>query len=686
MTLSPDDRYRRNLGALRVRQADVAGLVDAAVVPDGVARAVGRDGSPTLLVPNPEPPYPLSPTPVRHPQGAALQWFGGSSMPLVSAEEMFCNVRADGGSVTLPGILSGVEALVIAGRLARHAAVFVVEESPLNLKLAMHVHDYAELLGDGRLVFMLADDLGARLRTFFAEHAGYELPGNMFRVPQRTAGQIAELQRRIEQAGGEVVRVQTEIVAARLRGLSGRSFGLLSDAPRVAVLSVDARSAAMAAAGRVVRALPCLGWPYETCVPDRPDRRHVAARLAAIERSAAEWVLYVGGTPAAERALLPSELPVVGWYLPECAPPKPKPCSVPPGRFDLFLAGSQRRLNELLEAGFPRDQVERFEPAADVDPDDAESDSDPRASQPTIAANAAEADRVAVMMDLPDDRPEVGGITMPSHVALWRALQDRVLCEADRYDNENAESVLEQAERASGTTLTERGIRDTFAAMLRSRIGPATVARSLAQTLVKKGRRIGLWGVNWPAMGRGGGWPRSPDLGEDVRRGPIPVGAALRGVIHPGELVVLPWFSAAAVQTAVDALVSGAVVVIRGSEAAFAVEYPDLAAVACFIRFFRTGEELVELVNGVMADRDRFFGAPAFMPGFRNPGIYAGVRRDARRLVLAEHTVAARVERIAQLIRERQSRRAGSALRCAGRDGPADRNTRNTSEEWVHPK
>ncbi|MDO8630606.1 MAG: hypothetical protein Q7R41_08930, partial [Phycisphaerales bacterium] len=297
MTLSPDDRYRRNLAALRVRQADVAGSVDAATVPDGVARAVGRDGSPTLLVPNPEPLKPIPSSPVhhsqgvaqhvpRHPRGVTLQWFGGSSMPRVSAEEMFCNVRADGGSVTLPGILTGVEALVIAGRLARQGAVFVVEELPMNLKLAMHVHDYAELFGDGRLVFVLADDLGARLRTFFSEHAGYELPGNMFRVPQRSAGQIAELQRRIEHAGGEVIRVQTEIVAARLHRLSGRSLEPLSDAPRAAILSVDARSAATAAADRVVRALQCLGWVGEICVPDRPDRRHVAARLAAIERSA----------------------------------------------------------------------------------------------------------------------------------------------------------------------------------------------------------------------------------------------------------------------------------------------------------------------------------------------------------------------------------------------------------------
>jgi len=190
---------------------------------------------------------------------------------------------------------------------------------------------------------------------------------------------------------------------------------------------------------------------------------------------------------------------------------------------------------------------------------------------------------------------------------------------------------------------------------------------------VKKGKRIGLWGVNWPAMGRGGGRPRSPDPGVEPSSGPNPVGAALRGVIHPGELVVLPWFSAAAVQTAVDALASGAVVVMRGCEAAFAIEYPDLAAVACFILFFRTGEELVELVNVSGVE-----GATAALSANARACKLPVAPDDARRLVLKEHTVAARLERIAQWIRERQRT---SAIRCAGRDGQVEKTTRNSWEK-----
>ena len=602
MIFSPNDYYLQNLAALRARQSDVAELVDAVAIPYGVAPATGRDASQTFLVPTTD----------RRPK-----WFGQSSMPRVSAEEMFCNVRADGGSVTLPGILTGAEVLAIAGRLGPRHAVFVIEESLLSLKLAMHLYDYAELLNGGRLVFVIGDDIATRLSSFFTNHPGYELPGNMYRVAQRTAGQIAELQHRIEQAGAEVIRVQTDIVAACLRTLSARSYLPLSDAPRVAVLGVDGQPAALASGERALRGFQYLGWSTETCIPDRPDRKHLAGRLAAVERGVAGLVWYVGGAAAGERGRLPLELPVVNCYLPELSPPKS--CPPQPGPFDLFLAGSQKRFDELLQASFPRDQIKLFEPAADVDPQQA-----PRAEELLLSrensSDSIDIGRIAVMMDLPDDRAEVRGITLPSHVALWHALQYRVLCDADGYDDAEAESVLAQAEKASGTILTEQGLRDQFAAMLQAVVAPAAVARSIAQTLVKRGVRIGLWGANWAAMGRG----------EDVRRGAMPVGAALRTVAREGGLIVLPWFSHTAVQSAIDAMAAGAVVALRGREAEFVREYPGLAGIASYVRFFRTSAELVDIVGRVETERGQFEEAS----------------RDARRLVLEEHTVAARLRKL----------------------------------------
>ena len=113
--------YRDNLAALASFQPRVAEIVDAARIPPGVTPARGRDGSSTLLVPAEE--------------GGSI-WFGGSSMPSVSAVEMFAGFVSDGRNVSLPGVLTGVEPLVVINKLPLHTALFVVEEHAWHVRLA----------------------------------------------------------------------------------------------------------------------------------------------------------------------------------------------------------------------------------------------------------------------------------------------------------------------------------------------------------------------------------------------------------------------------------------------------------------------------------------------------------------------------------------------------------------------
>ena len=150
MALPPTDRYHRNQAALRAFQPSVAAILDEVAIPEEVKPATGRDGSDTFLIPD---------------ETGRHVWFGGSSMPGISAAEIFAGFRGDGSNASLPGVLTGVEPLVVAGQMAAHTALFVVEQDPLQLKLAMHLRDYSDLFAGGRLVFVLIEFVGRGRRV-----------------------------------------------------------------------------------------------------------------------------------------------------------------------------------------------------------------------------------------------------------------------------------------------------------------------------------------------------------------------------------------------------------------------------------------------------------------------------------------------------------------------------------------
>jgi len=601
--LSGLEIYGRNLAALQATQPSVALAVNAVPIPHGIEETVGRDGTRTFLLTD---------------DAGRRTWFGGSSMPSVSAPEMFSNLSGDGGNMSLPGILTGFEPLVIGERLPRHCAVFVVEENPSCLKLAMHLYDYSTLLESGRLAFVLSDDLTVRLVEFFEHHPGYTLPTQMFTVPQRSPAQIAVLQRRFEQAGEAVISVQARVVESCAEAIRRRTLGRLPALPHVALLSVDPSAINLENARRIERALNRLGGVCEVCVPDVPDKCHVAARIQAIERASADLVLILNGSAGAMRPLIPRQLPVAARYFAGAGITPILLSQV--GPHDMFFGSSTSQCKALVAAGAPPTAVALCEPGADdvlfhpfPSPDDERVS--PRAS-------------IAVLMDLPDDRPEACGINLPSHVSLWQALKETTQERVDHYEVKIAEELLDAAQRASGTTLIEPASREQFLSFLRTRIAPATRAQADGKALMEAGYIVAVWGENWPATG----------TGADPRRGPMPCGEKLNRIFNAAECVVLPWMSPTTVRLALDALASGAIVILRSSQESFLTEHPGLSSVVGFLSFYRTRSELTDVVRQLKAQD--------------------GVRRVQAVAAVAEvrnnHSVASRLVSIVHRLRERQ--------------------------------
>jgi hypothetical protein len=600
--------YQPNVAALRAFQPDVANRLERTRIPPGIQAAEGRDGTATFLIPG---------------EAGSREWLGGSSMPGVSAEALFAEFQSDGQSVALPGILTGVEPVVILARLPHHAALFVVESDPVRLKLVFHVRDYAELLVAGRLVFIVGnpDETLAQLCSFFEEHPGYELPAHLLSAPVLSAPRRGEVQRTLEQAGASVTAARSRLLKRASRALGTRLRQPLSGGcPRVAVLGYDPSAASLEQARRIERALTALNWPHRLCIPDRPGRAHHTARIHAIQEVDADLVLFVNSLPGSMRAFMPESLPVASWLLPgtalsEVAVGSPQCQSTPA---ETVFASARCVRDKLIEAGLPPETILPLAAGAD----------DALVHPSTRPEDSCCVD-VAILADVPDHRPEACGITLSSHRALWKALTRRVERDPGRGRGPSADAVLDLAQRDCGTHLQDPTVRGQFLELLATRLAPAAMARTSADLLVGEGYRVALWGLNWVLSGSARArW-----------RGPIPTGRGFRDVLEGSRIVLFPIPSAGAVQAALDSLAGGACVICHQHDELLAAEYPGLGALAQHIPVYRTAGELLDAVRSLL---------PPHGPG-AEPGVDPCAA--AREVVRRDHTLTARLIALVDAVR-----------------------------------
>ncbi len=605
MEAAATDCYRKNLAALAALQPDAAALVDTVSIPPSISSAIGRDGSRTF---------------VRRDDNGRLTWFGGSSMPTISAAEMLHGFTSDGRNVCLPGMLTGLECRLLAERVPGHAAVFVVEEDPLAIKLAFHLHDYTELLSAGRMVCFITDVEGLTrwVSDFLQRFPGYEPPSRILTVPQRSSAWLNELKQQWERAGVAAARSQAELVSKSVERLRTRSIEVIPIKPRVAVIGFDPRADSLELSQRLVRAMGRIGWVSATCVPDAPGKCHVAARLLAIEQVRADLVIVVNGLTGAIDPLLPAGLPVLSWMW--ATQGVGTPCRQKEASIRGVVAPNTSMMLALQKLGCEETSLALCAPAAD----EALFQSHGPAEQLT----PARVEDVAVLGDVPDDRAEWCGVTLPSHLSLWSALR-AVAGRLSRGEHPiDAEGLLARAEGESGTRLTEPGVRRHFLELILSQIIPAATMTATAATLIDSGLRVKFWGTNWGSQSAANG----------LHQGAVPVGKALNDLFQSTRLVVLGNQSVLAVQTALDALAAGAFVVIRGSQESFTSEYPPLAEVSPFLRFFCNAVELMEAVGGL--------GRGGNGRALRN--------EEGMLLVRSRHTMGARLVGLVEWLRSKQ--------------------------------
>ncbi len=574
--INSTDCLAKNLAALREFQPDVAKLVEIADISPHVERAIGRDGSETFRVPD---------------ESGNMRWMGATSMPSISAAEVFGNVRRDQGNVLLPGVLSGREPLLVAERLAPYAAVFVIEPSATLLHFALTLCDYRDVIRSGRMVFLCGDALTETMTRFFEAHPGYEYPGHLFHAPHATPADGAALRESVERAGEAVLhhhaslieRLQDQI-AAQYKDRSSKPTDWNS--PRVSLLSVEANDASVKSVSRIANALRSQGWDYNICLPDTPQRCHAVARLQPIAEASPDIVFFVNSTPKHSRALLPRSLPVVSWYLPGFVP--------------IGLSGEHACPNDLYVTSTPLHEQAicrarltclRVAPATDASV----------FTLPAADSQTPEETTIAVLMDLPQDSAATMNLTLPSQVALWEAMREETQAAVELVTTVSDSSILRKAEKRSGTALSDASLRETFEELIATVLRPAARARACVESLREAERRVTVFGS---------GWDRE-NLPESAIGGPIPDSADLCKIFQHAQTVVFPVASDTAIQSALDALATGAHVMIGASDEAISSAYPSLCDVFKFIATYDTTNELASLLPN--ADAPRQVDAASFV-------------------------------------------------------------------------
>lgn len=551
-----DQVFQINLLALRTRQPEFAQTIEEVGIGVRVEPAVGRDGSPTFRVIG---------------EDGRRRWFGGSSMPSISARELFGNADGDAGNVSLPGIGTGREVTALLDRLPPYRALFVIEEDPGQLRLALHLHDYSDAIAAGRLELLPAEELADSLVAYFERNPGCELPTRMFSLPQRSASKTAELRRRLELAGERVMQTQARAVAALRASIADRRQGPVPENPCTTLLSIDPSPWTNETVQRAAGGLERLGWNAAICIPDRPDRCHLSARLAAIAEVRADWVLMVNSFAGPLRSVLPPEMPVVCWFDIGASVPDVLGAKSEPG--DLLFTASRDQWERLKRSGVSESSIRYCGPALE-----AQGFEDGKRS---IA--------VAVVMDVPDARATACGINLPSHIALWDALRQVAESALGERSSPPAGSLVVRAEKASGVELGEPGFRERFITLFEERMRPALSAVACVTSLRRARVAVEVWGAGWSTLPGGG----------INSNGPIPSGDQGRRVPASIETLVVPCAIPATVRTALQAIACGVRIVLLGDDGAFRETYPGLATFSERFRFVPQVNQLVEVVKSV---------------------------------------------------------------------------------------
>ncbi|MFQ5502004.1 MAG: glycosyltransferase [Phycisphaerae bacterium] len=477
--------FDANLTALWAGLPDSAEVVAGARLPDSMKLVTGRDGATTFSWLD---------------DAGSLHWLGRTSMPSISCPALLDSFDPGSGNVLLVGLGQGAELRLLLDRMAAHQAVMVVEPTAWAVAAALRLRDFSAAIQQRRLLIFTGKEPWGALSDFLKTHVGFLVPDRVLSWPWFDTEEIAHASERLSGVQTAIARDRTAD-AGQHDPISGISEipGVIttqasgSSESGLAILSSVTDTRAHRFARLLSHAAAAEGLPHCCCVLDQPACVHPAAQDRAVRSIEPKTIVLIDGLP--ESMSIPSP-DVSMWIMCSHALPLSQDWlkRIPDSTWLGVRTEDQRQ--HAIGAGLSQSHVIVLPPAA----------VSPRRSSP------AEETRIAVIGDLADTSASAVGLHLVSHCRLWTAAEGVLDGMVDTYQDEDAERVLEAAERKTRIRLTSDEVRRGIVERIRQTLGPSLVRRAYCEALADAGFAFDLYGT---------GWDRHPRL-RACDRGPWP--------------------------------------------------------------------------------------------------------------------------------------------------------------------
>ena len=558
--------FRANLAAIEKSQPELAARLCGVTPPAGTRITTGRDGSPVAVLAE---------------DAESVQWLGGSSMPTVSAPIAVEGHRAPFAGVVLLGIGTGYEPRYLAGRLARHYAVFVAEPDSVRLALGLAAADLSDLIQADRIV-LLDGDVETSLADFLLRHNGFECPAQLYSIPGTDADAVAGWSTAVQRAATAVQLERAKRLEKLARGLSGRERGCDLASPRVLVMAPYADHDAESHVAAVSESLEQMGLAGQVAAARSPASCSTLARLEAVRDFDPDVLLLINSGPADLGGRLPESLPVVCWFLESRTLRAQALAGLE--ACPLLVAASARVRDELVARGARAETIRIIEPGLD------ERLFEDAAAKPM----AGRSEEILLLADVEDLTPEVVGIRLQTQAKLWRRLVEAARSEIADFSDRRLDNLLKRAEREADVRLTDAEQRAQVRALAAALLPKTLWAVQSAKALLKAGLNVRVLGRNWASQG----------LADAVIGGPIPEGAARQQLFGGARCVVVPYVDGDGYRHALEAVAAGACPVLGVMEGEVRLEdrYPQTGEAISALPAYRTFGELASRCRKLATD------------------------------------------------------------------------------------
>jgi len=476
-----------NLAALRSWSPATAGMLEATVVPVEWQRTVGSDGTPTFARRTAE----------------RVDWLGQTSMPVASAVPLTVTMNLQSGSSSDGGggnglglgIGTGYEWRHLASRLGPQQVLFVLDDDAVAMRLALTMCDLSDVLGSGRVVLLLDGVAGQgpwaseQLLNFLTSHAGFEPPTVLHPLSTLSAARRNTLislgegmvrlavQRRAE----ATVELAKTLMASPPKAVAGALLAL----PLMERSFWD--GALPAALGEVS------GRPVRVLALDRPESASPLVRLQAIQEQAPEMV-WSDVFRSHLNLPLGEDVSVHTWVPPAAGLAYWQQERFPTTELQerdrvIVQSWAHQRLLEKLD--FRRGQITLVPPAVGPVQDAGKAP----------AGGMAFPSAIALIADLPSLDPEVYGLTLPSHVALWQALRALIaespLTHILEMHPDMVPDLLRRGQARANVAINEPTLLESLSRGLEHVLLPAAALLGLARHLDEAGLPLKFIGSNF---------------------------------------------------------------------------------------------------------------------------------------------------------------------------------------------